>query len=195
MLSRRSILSIAAIVALSATADAADKKITYEEHVKPIFRAKCFSCHNTDKKTADLDLTSYTAMMIGGASGEAIAPGVADDSYLFNLVNHDSEPYMPPKSEKMAAASLDIIRKWIDGGALENSASKAMAKKKTNDLSLKGAPLGKPDGPAAMPNVLTLQPLTAPKAKTAVTALATSPWAPLVAVAGQKQVTLYHSES
>jgi hypothetical protein len=194
---RRLILLLTvSVFSFASAAHAADaKKITYEEHVKPIFRAKCFSCHNTDKKTADLDLSSYTAMMIGGASGAPIEPGIADDSYLFNLVNHDSEPYMPPKQEKMAAASIDTIRKWIDGGALENSASKVMVKKKTNDFALKGAPTGKPDGPAAMPDVLTLQPFTAAQTTTAVTALATSPWAPLIAVAGQKQVTLYHSQT
>ena len=29
---------------------AAKSKITFDEHVKPIFRTKCFSCHNTSKK-------------------------------------------------------------------------------------------------------------------------------------------------
>lgn len=190
------LLSTVAFLTVTAATHAADeKKITYDEHVKPIFQAKCFGCHNTDKKTADLDLSSYTAMMGGGASGDSVVPGSADDSYLFNLVNHDSEPFMPPKQEKMAAASVDTIRKWIDGGALENSKSKYTVKKKTNEFALKGAPTGKPDGPAAMPDVLNLQPVTQPTATTAVTALATSPWAPLVAVAGQKQVSLYHSET
>lgn len=35
-------------------------KITFDEHIKPIFRAKCFACHNTDKKASGLDLTNYT---------------------------------------------------------------------------------------------------------------------------------------
>jgi hypothetical protein len=33
-------------------------KTTYADHVLPIFREKCASCHNTDKKTAGLDLTT-----------------------------------------------------------------------------------------------------------------------------------------
>ena len=50
-------------------------KITYEEHVKPIFRENCFVCHNQNKATNDLALDSYERVRKGGASGEAIAAG------------------------------------------------------------------------------------------------------------------------
>ena len=50
-------------------------KVTYDEHVMPIFRAKCLGCHNSDKVSGGLDLSSYTAMLVGGGSGEVIAPG------------------------------------------------------------------------------------------------------------------------
>lgn len=33
----------------------AQEKVTFQDHVQPIFRQHCGSCHNTDKKTADLD--------------------------------------------------------------------------------------------------------------------------------------------
>ena len=56
------------------------EKITYEDHVKPIFRQHCFSCHNQNKKEGDLDLTNYTGLMQGGGSGEVIDPGSVDDS-------------------------------------------------------------------------------------------------------------------
>ena len=169
-------------------------KITYDDHVKPIFRAKCFACHNTSKKSGGLDLTTYTNLMQGGSSGEVIVAGSADDSYLYGLVTHSSEPKMPPKSEKLAAATLSTIKKWIDGGALENAGSKAVIKKKF-DLTLKSAPTGKPAGPPPMPELLSKNPVVRTARKTAVTALATSPWAPLAAVAGQKQVFLYNTKS
>ena len=72
-------------------------KITYDEHIKPIFRAKCFTCHNPNKKSGDLDLTNYTNLMQGGGSGEVIEGGSTEDSYLYSLVTHESEPFMPPK--------------------------------------------------------------------------------------------------
>ena len=55
-------------------------KITFDEHVQPILRAKCSACHNTSKKSGDLDMSNYTNLMQGGGSGDVIEPGSADDS-------------------------------------------------------------------------------------------------------------------
>jgi len=53
---------------VAALAAAQQEKITYHEHVRPIFTASCVSCHNPDKNKAGLDLTSYTAVMKGSSS-------------------------------------------------------------------------------------------------------------------------------
>src|SRR5262249_20516558 len=52
---------------------------------------------------------------------------------------------------------------------------------------------GKPVGPPAMPENLATEPAVVSPRPTAVVAMASSPWAPLVAVGGHKQVLLYHS--
>lgn len=184
----------AALACVLVPSVASAQKITYDAHIKPIFRAKCFNCHNTNKKSSDLDLTTYTALMAGGASGAVIEPGAASDSYLFSLVTHEDEPKMPPNQERMAQTSLDVIRKWIDGGALENASSKAMKKKAGPDLSLGAPAFGRPEGAPPLPDVLGLNPVVLPQGGTAVEAIATSPWAPLIAVSSQKQVVLYHSK-
>src|SRR5580693_6435038 len=171
-------------------------KVTYEDHVKPILREKCFGCHNTDKKTAGLDLTNYAGAMAGGGSGPVINPGSAGDSYLFSLVSHQSEPHMPPKSDKLPADMLATISKWIDGGALETTGSKAAVSKKPKlDLALKGAPVGRPAGPPPMPEHLTLEPVVRTQRATASRTLAVNPWSPLAALAGQKQVLLYNTKT
>lgn len=184
-----------AIVSCCVSPASAQDKTTYDDHIKPIFRAKCFGCHNLDKKAGDLDLTNYTALMQGGASGAVVEAGDSESSYLWSLVSHTSTPTMPPKQEKMAAPVLATIKKWIDGGALESKSSTAKAGKPKVDLTLKGVPTGKPDGPAAMPNGLPLVPVIRTARTTALTAIATSPWAPLVAVAGQKQIVLYDAST
>jgi WD40 repeat protein len=174
----------------------AQEKVNFEDHVKPIFRAKCFSCHNTNKKTADLDLSNFTAMMQGGGSGAVIDPGSPDDSYLFMVINHDTEPYMPPKSDKLPEEMIQTVRKWIEAGAPETSSSKVMLPKKPKvSLSVDVSAGARPEGPPPLPDVLGLEPIVHTAATTAVSAIATSPWAKLVAVAGQKQVVLYSSES
>jgi WD40 repeat protein len=189
------ILSAVLLCGLPLSAHAQDK-VNFEDHVKPIFRAKCFSCHNTNKKTADLDLSNYTAMMQGGGSGASIEPGSPDDSYLFMVINHDTEPYMPPKSDKLPDEMIQTVRKWIEAGAPENSSSKVMLPKKPKvSLSVDVSAGARPEGPPPMPDVLGLEPIVHTAATTAVSAIATSPWAKLVAVAGQKQVVLYSSET
>lgn len=192
----RTSLVILILASVFGSATRAEDKLNFEDHIKPIFRAKCLSCHNTNKKTADLDLSNYTAMMQGGGSGASIEPGSADDSYLFMVVNHDTEPYMPPNSDRIADEMVDTLRKWIDAGAPETSSSKVMLPKKPKvDLSIDVSAGARPEGDPPMPDVLSLEPVVHTPSTTAVSAIATSPWARLVAVAGQKQVVLYHSQT
>lgn len=174
----------------------AEDKINFEDHVKPILRDKCLSCHNTNKKSSDLDLSSYSSLMQGGASGASIQPGDSGASYLYSLMSHQSEPFMPPNADKLPDETLEIVRKWIEGGAPETSSSKVMLPKKNNAaLSVNVSAGARPEGPAPMPDVLTLEPVVHTAATTAVSAIATNPWSKLVAVAGQKQVVLYHTET
>ncbi len=65
----RQALFVVLIVGCVGSASAAEPaKVTYTEHVQAIFRQKCFSCHNADKKEGGLDLSSFTALMAGGSS-------------------------------------------------------------------------------------------------------------------------------
>lgn len=189
-------LTVSVLIVASASARAADEKITYADHVQPIFRAKCFACHNPDKKSGGLDLTNYTAMQQGGSSGEVVEAGDADSSYLWLVVNHDSEPYMPPNSDKLPAEQLAVINAWIAGGALESKNSKAVVRPKAKmEFAMSFGSTGRPEGPPPLPTRLSLQPVVHTERTTAVNAIATSPWAPLVAISGQKQVLLYNTES
>ncbi|MDP7015018.1 MAG: c-type cytochrome domain-containing protein [Pirellulaceae bacterium] len=200
-MSRRSLThALVALVAVfsASVALAQEKKkppkVTYDDDVKPIFQQKCFSCHNPDKKEGDLDLTNYTAMMQGGGSGEVVEAGDSSSSYLYLLVTHDSEPYMPPKQPKLPDNTIETIRKWIDGGVLENKGSKALLPKKKYNLALAAPSNERPETPPLPPR-LSLEPPVTANATTAVTAMSTSPWVPLLALAGQKQVLLYDTKT
>jgi len=192
----RAALSVFVISFVAASASAQDAKVTYVDHVQPIFRAKCFACHNPDKKSGGLDLTNFTAMQAGGSSGEVVEAGDPDSSYLWLVVNHDSEPFMPPNSDKMPAEMLAVIKKWIEGGALETRDSKVKVKpKKQMEFALSFASNERPEGPPPMPARLSLEPVVHTEMTTAVNSIATSPWAPLVAISGQKQIELYNTQT
>src|SRR5439155_10297381 len=133
----------------------------------------------------------------GGSSGAVIVPGNPDKSRLFILTDHREEPKMPSESQKIPAEKIALIKLWIEQGARENAAGKASIPAKTVDIGLKSVAKGRPEGPPPMPvfGKLPLDPVVQARRAGAVLALATSPWAPLAAIGGQKQVILYNTDT
>ena len=171
------------------------EKVNFTDHVLPILRAKCGMCHSAAQAKGGLVLENYAASMQGGASGAVVEAGDLDGSRLWALVTHKEQPAMPPKEPKLPDEMLAVIKKWIEGGALETKDSQPKIKKKaTLTLSTTEISTDKPAGPPAMPENLSTEPLAVSPRGNAVTALATSPWAPLAAVSGHRQVLLYNLE-
>ncbi|MBI5774372.1 MAG: hypothetical protein HZA89_11595 [Verrucomicrobia bacterium] len=172
----------------------AQDKVTFDDHVLPIFRNACLKCHNPDKLKGDLDLTTVAALLKGGGSGPGAISGDPSGSKLLKVITHDDEMKMPSESSKLPDKEIDLIRKWIAGGLLENSGSKAIpASRPKVDLYLNVVALGKPDGPPPMPGELSIEAEVRPARGTPLTALAASPWAPLAAIGAPRQVVLYHT--
>ena len=172
---------------------AVSKKVTYEDDVLPIFRDNCLKCHNPDKLKGDLDLTSFSGTIKGGGSGVTLNAGDPDGSQLFKSITHAEDPAMPPKS-KLSEKEIGTIRQWIEGGLLQGVNSKAIAANKpTVDLALKSGGIGRPDGPPPMPGALAIEPFVHATRGTPLSAIASSPWAPVVALAGARQIALYHT--
>ncbi len=169
-------------------------KVTYSDHIAPIFRNVCTNCHNPDKKKAGLDLTTYQGTLAGGESGPAVKPGNADGSLMFKVCAQTEEPKMPPKGDKLSDAELGLLKNWIAGFALENASSKPAAVQQ-NNVAAAVVSLSRPDGPPPMPGDLPLEPFVKARGNGTVMAMAASPWAPLVAIGGQRQIFLYHTET
>lgn len=170
-------------------------KVTYQDHVLPLFRNACLNCHNPDKKKGDLDLSTYAGLTAGGGSGKVVLPGDADGSTLMKVITWSAEPNMPPKGDKLPDKDLATIRTWIASGAPENSGSKIAAVKPKTDLAVVNSTAGKPTGPIAYPKNLPLDPVAIAKRPVALNSIAASPWAPIVAIGGQKQIVLYNSDT
>lgn len=169
--------------------------VTYKDHVAPVLRKHCINCHNPDKATSDLNVANYQALMTGGASGDTVVPGNSGQSMLYQVINHDSEPYMPPKSAKIPDAEIALIKKWIELGAPETVAGAAKGASRNIELDLSAVATGKPSGPPPMPS--KLPPVNLPHRKRGhpVTAMAASPWAPLLAVSGHEGILLYNTDT
>src|ERR1022692_2393108 len=174
----------------------AAEKVTYQDNILPLVQANCAKCHNEDKKKADLDLTSYPGALKGSGSGAVLVAGNPDASKLWKAVTQSEDPSMPPNQPPLRDKDLETFKKWIQGGLLENAGGKAVAAKKPEaDFSLKSDQVGKPAGAPPMPKDLPRIVVSHTARTTAITGLAASPWTPLIAVAGQKQILLFHSDT
>jgi mono/diheme cytochrome c family protein len=90
--------------------------ITFSKHMRPIFEAKCISCHGGGKQRGGLDMRSVASLLRGGDSGSSLKPGVPDRSLLVETVNTNR---MPPTPNKLTQAERKMLREWIAGGAKE----------------------------------------------------------------------------
>ncbi len=187
------VLLVAGVLACGSGRAQADEKITFEDHVQPLLAQRCASCHNPNNKSGDLDVTNFTAMMLGGGSGTVIEAGEPSASYLYKLITHEESPEMPPEGDKLPEAEIDLVRRWIEGGALETKSSKAAIKKK-KVAAVAGDATVRPEV-VPQPCQLSLEVAAVPHRSPAVMAVATSPWAPLVAVGTPFQVLLFDTQT
>lgn len=172
----------------------AAQKLTYDDHVLPILETSCTNCHNPDKKKGDLDLTTFRGLMAGSSGGQVVTAGDGASSKMFTTSSHLVEPFMPPKGDRLGKKEIDIIRSWIDGGLLETKDSKA----KKNDapqIDFSGIDTNKPSGAPPIPMGLSTEPVIIPERAGFVADIESSPWAPVLAITGQKQVLLYNTDT
>jgi hypothetical protein len=178
------------------TAGQAPAKITYDQHILPFLMEKCANCHSSDKKRGGLIVTNFAKIMEGGSSGAVIKAGDPDKSSLYTTMAHKAEPFMPPMAPKVADDKIELVRAWISAGAPENSGSKTLAAAPKANIGLASIVRGRPAGPPPMPaKPLAQEPFVKARRANAVLAISSSPWAPLVAVGGQKQVLLYNGDT
>jgi Protein of unknown function (DUF1553)/Protein of unknown function (DUF1549)/Planctomycete cytochrome C len=88
---------------------------TFEEQVRPIFKAYCFECHGEGEKLkGGLDVRLKRFLEKGGASGPAIVAAKPDTSLLLKKLKSGE---MPPTKKKPTASEIERIEKWIAAGA------------------------------------------------------------------------------
>jgi mono/diheme cytochrome c family protein len=186
-------VGLAGVASIARAADS--KNVSYEDDVKPILRQHCFKCHGEDEQKSDLNLQSYATLLKGGSGGEVVKAGRPSGSVLYQAIAHEGDATpMPPNRPRIADVQLAIVRLWIEQGLRETASSESAAAKRR---SLEFTPLasGRPTGPPPMPAELPALNLPALLRPHPVTALAASPWAPLLAVAGHERVLLYNTDT
>ena len=104
--------------------------VSYYTQIRPIFQAKCHGCHQPAKPEGDYIMTHFETMIQGGESdGKAILPGNAGESYLVELITPvNGKAEMPRKDEPLSQVEIDLVKQWIDQGALNDTPANAVPK-------------------------------------------------------------------
>jgi WD40 repeat protein/mono/diheme cytochrome c family protein len=98
-------------------------KVSYDKQVRPIFQAHCQGCHQPAKPSGAYVMTAFDRMLAGGESKEAaIVPGKPEESFLIDQITpEDGKAEMPQGKPPLSKAELDLIRRWIAEGAVDDA--------------------------------------------------------------------------
>src|SRR5712672_2637509 len=104
-------LRLIPLVALALPA-AAQRDPLFKTEILPVLEKNCVVCHGPQRKMAKLDLSTFTGMMEGSASGPVIAPGKPERSLMWKLIENDQMP----QGGKLSTADKQLIKSYIQYG-------------------------------------------------------------------------------
>jgi nitrate/TMAO reductase-like tetraheme cytochrome c subunit len=87
-------------------------ELTYTGGINGLFELRCGSCHGPAGAIASLDLTTYDAILAGGASGPSIVPSDPEASLL---IQKQTGPQ--PHFGQFTSEELEAVTDWIAAGA------------------------------------------------------------------------------
>jgi len=94
-------------------------RVDFAAEIQPIFQASCAECHDGRKQKSGFRLDVRRLALKGGESGQAaVAPGRPEESPLYlRVAALEGDGVMPPKGERLPAAQVALLRRWIAEGA------------------------------------------------------------------------------
>ena len=94
----------------------------FDKDIRPLLKSKCWRCHGEEVRKGELALHTSAGIRKGSESGPVVVPGESAKSRLYELVRDGEMP--PDKKNPLTKPEVEIIRRWIDGGArFENEAA------------------------------------------------------------------------
>ena len=116
--------AVLGVLFVSVTTGVQAAPVSYEREIAPLFRANCVGCHRASKQKGGLDLSSPVSIAKGGNHGAIFTPGKPEGSRLMRDISGD-EPAMPEGDEPLSAQEVELIRRWIAEGAVDDSQGEA----------------------------------------------------------------------
>jgi hypothetical protein len=114
------------VVQLFTTGCERSDPVSFAADVKPLLDQHCTGCHVAGQagyETSGLATDSYAALMKGTKFGPVVVAGDSFNSTLVVLIEGRADPSinMPHGSlRELNTEEVAIIRRWIDGGAMND---------------------------------------------------------------------------
>jgi WD40 repeat protein/mono/diheme cytochrome c family protein len=122
--------SCVGLASFASAEDAAAGKVSFYKQIRPMFQAQCQGCHQPAKAGGAYVMTSFDRLLGGGESGDkAIVPGQPDASALIAQITlKDGKAEMPRDKTPLSQVEIDLIRKWVEQGAIDDTPANAVSK-------------------------------------------------------------------
>src|ERR1700750_741138 len=104
---------------------------SYYKKIRPIFQANCQGCHQPAKSKGGYVMTDFARLLSGGEEcakdgSKAVVPSDPGKSLLVHQISPENgEAEMPPKKDPLHDFEIQLIRKWISEGAVDDPPSNA----------------------------------------------------------------------
>lgn len=89
----------------------------FESIYEHVIASKCFSCHLGPGGEKDSDYSSYETLFLGAGGESMVIPGAPEQSSFVEVISSGYMPYRKPGA--VSDEDLEVVRKWIAGGARE----------------------------------------------------------------------------
>ncbi len=97
---------------------AAGPPVDYAKQIRPLFAKHCVSCHGPVKQKAGLKLDLGKRVLKGSLEGPVVVAKKSAESKLVHALTGENGVEAMPPTGPLEAADIDVIRRWIDEGAV-----------------------------------------------------------------------------
>src|SRR5205814_7484095 len=98
----RTFLPALVLFSMSCVAQGEDKESFFELKIRPVLVDTCFKCHGGETISHGLRVDSRDALLKGGNSGPAIAPGDQDKSLLIQAIRKTHNETILSDAQKLS---------------------------------------------------------------------------------------------
>ena len=106
------------VVVVCASPLAAGPPVDFAKEIRPLFERHCVSCHGPVKQKAGLKLDLGLRVLKGSLEGPVVVARKSAASKLLHALKGENGVEPMPPAGPLEAADIELVRRWIDEGAV-----------------------------------------------------------------------------